>query len=299
MRADTGSVPRSDYRSGRAAEDLHLPRVSVVIPTFNKYEYTRRCLESLRELVYPDIEIIVVDNASIDGTPDKIGVEFPPVRVLRNPTNQGYAAACNAGIHATAGPYILLLNNDTRVLDPFMIQTLVDEMEGDPQLAATGPILVDYDTLQAGDSRRFVRPGHGFAEAPGSCLFVRRSALERVGLFDESFFAYYEDLDLFARLRKVGYRMRQSRRTKIAHAGGATAGQNSPFAFYYQNRGFLVFARRHIPFGELMGRVLLERIWLAVWSMKQLAKNRERGQLSAWASGYWDGLIWLLREDAH
>src|SRR5438552_12822544 len=78
MRADTGSVPRSDYRSGRAAEDLHLPRVSVVIPTFNKYEYTRRCLESLRELVYPDIEIIVVDNASIDGTPDKIGVEFPP-----------------------------------------------------------------------------------------------------------------------------------------------------------------------------------------------------------------------------
>src|SRR5947199_404908 len=215
MRADTGSVPRSDYRSGRAAEDLHLPRVSVVIPTFNKCESTRRCLGSLREL------------------------------------------------------------------------------------AATEPILVDYDTLQAGDSRRFVRPGHGFAEAPGSCLFVRRSALERVGLFDESFFAYYEDLDLFARLRKVGYRMRQSRRTKIAHAGGATAGQNSPFAFYYQNRGFLVFARRHIPFGELMGRVLLERIWLAVWSMKQLAKNRERGQLSAWASGYLDGLIWLLREDAH
>src|SRR5436190_8459611 len=138
MRADTGSVPPSDHRSGRAAEDLHLPRVSVVIPTFNKYEYTRRCLESLRELVYPDIEIIVVDNASIDGTPDKIGVEFPSVRVLRNPTNQGYAAACNAGIHATAGPYILLLNNDTRVLDPFMIQTSWTRWKGIPSLPRPG-----------------------------------------------------------------------------------------------------------------------------------------------------------------
>src|SRR5207247_3670601 len=182
MRADTGSVPRSDYRSGRAAEDLHLPRVSVVIPTFNKYEYTRRFLESLGELVYPDFEIIVVDNASIDGTPDKIGVEFPSVRVLRNPTNQGYAAACNAGIRATAGPYILLLNNDTRVLDPLMIQTLVDEMEGATQLAATGPILVDYDTLQAGASRRFVRPGHGFAESPRPGWLVRLSALARAGV---------------------------------------------------------------------------------------------------------------------
>ena len=271
------------------------PHVTVVIPTFNRYDYTRRCLESLRQLAYPNLDVILVDNGSKDGTPERVHAEFPEVQLIRLSANLGYAAACNAGIRASTGPFILFLNNDTRVIDPMMMQTLVQEMEQDTRLAATGPILVDYKTLEVDNRRRFVRPGHGFALAPGSCLMVRRSALERVGLFDESFFSYFEDLDLFARLLDAGFGMRQCRETKIAHEGGATAGRSSAFTLYYQNRGFFVFARRHVPLREFVGRLLLERMWLAVWSFKLIAADRNFRLFSAWVRGYRDGLVWLLR----
>ena len=109
-----------------------MPRVSIVIPAFNRLDYTRRCLESIEHLTYPNFETLLVDNGSADGTAESVRQEFPWVRVIRNEVNVGYAAGCNGGIRESRGDYILVLNNDTKVVDSHLLDGLVAAIEANP-----------------------------------------------------------------------------------------------------------------------------------------------------------------------
>jgi GT2 family glycosyltransferase/Tfp pilus assembly protein PilF len=221
----TSSVPQ------RTAEAV--PEVSIVIPTFNKVELTRHCLAAIQQHTPAGrYEVIVVDNGSTDGTGDFLKVEEAEdrLRTVVNAENLGFAQACNQGVQAARGEYVLFLNNDTEVqagwLDPLI--SLADE---DANIAAVGSKLVFPDgTLQhAGVAigevigrdpllavHTFYKASADLPEAnqrrvyqalTAACLLVRKSAFEAVGGFDEGFWNGYEDVDLCLRFQERGWLM--------------------------------------------------------------------------------------------
>jgi GT2 family glycosyltransferase/Tfp pilus assembly protein PilF len=208
------------------------PRVSIVIPVFNKIEFTRPCLESLaRHTPVGLAEIIVVDNGSTDGTAEYLAGMAPQVRTLRNPDNLGFARACNLGAASAGTAQLLFLNNDT-VAHEHWLEPLLALLDGDPAIVAAGSKLLFPDgTLQhAGvifvEDRRLPGPiqarhAHYAADATqpdanqrrcyqaltAACLLVRRAAFERAGGFDEGYWNGYEDVDLCLKLQELGGRL--------------------------------------------------------------------------------------------
>jgi GT2 family glycosyltransferase len=202
------------------------PVCSVVIPTYNGKALLATCLDSIarhRPQQLP-IEVIVVDDASSDGTAAWLSEAHPDVRVIRLESNGGFVAASNAGIVAARGTFIQLLNNDTEVMAGWM-EAGVEPFE-DPTVGSVAPLVVvrsDPSRVDsAGDSYGWIgwpwKRGHGEAigrwihhptdhvfGASGSSAFYRTSALRRVGGLDPALGSYYEDVDLAFRLRWAGY----------------------------------------------------------------------------------------------
>jgi GT2 family glycosyltransferase/Tfp pilus assembly protein PilF len=214
-------------------------RCSVVIPCHNGADLTRRCIASLlaQDAVRPD-EIVLVDNASSDDTGALAGLHAS-VRVLRQPDNLGFAAGVNAGIRASHGELVLVLNNDTQAAAN-LLPELVRVLESSPGIGAVAPVsnhVKGPARLPVGDLGRtaagraaiasalLAEPGpiHDVDNLAGLCLLVRRTTLDRVGSFDERFgHGNFEDDDLCLRLRLHGYRLTIARRAFLHHEGHAT-----------------------------------------------------------------------------
>lgn len=283
------------------------PDLSIIILSWNVRELLRACLASViedRGLGIGDqgsgggdqagrgntlttdtcpltTEVIVLDNASTDGSAEMVATEFPEVRLIRNPKNLGYARANNIGIAASAGRYVLLLNSDT-VVPPGAFEGLVAFMETHPGCGACSPRLLQPDgrpqpyafgcdptpgyLLRRGLARAlFRRPLHDWAVAEpiqadwvsGACLLVRRAAIEQVGGLDETMFMYFEDNDWCRRMRLAGWQVWYVPTVAITHIGGAGLRQNPRArAAYYQSLTY--FYRKHYGWGSSLAlKVLL------------------------------------------
>jgi GT2 family glycosyltransferase len=254
-------------------------KLSIVVVSFNTRELLEQCLHSIREQTKTDYEIIVVDNASTDGTPDLIQQQFPDVRLIRNLQNVGFARACNQALAGNRAEYVLFLNPDTKVLAG-TIQTLIGFMNSHPEAGATGPTLLNSDgSLQlAGNTfpnlknlwieslfldRIFPKnPIWGFHKLSyidrsvplkvdwtmGSCLLVRREALNKIGGFDEYFFLFFEETDLCLRLRQAGYEIYVVPETKVLHAGGASRPENyNADKIVNYHKSLFYYFQKHYP----------------------------------------------------
>ncbi|MEZ5416531.1 MAG: glycosyltransferase family 2 protein [Vicinamibacterales bacterium] len=253
------------------------PSVAIVIVSFNVRGDLARCLESLDggTAPYPST-VVVVDNRSTDGTLEWLRAARPDVMAIDAGGNLGFARANNLGIRATSSDLVLLLNPDT-VVPPGAVAALVGALLATPAAAAAGPRLVDAagrPELSFGPmigpwaefrQRRLVRAyeaGHPWAVAAvqrltseagprdwvsGACLLVRRRDLEAVGLLDERYFMYTEDVDLCAALRAAGREVRFVPEATIAHLRGRS-GATAPAATEQMRRiSQLAFYRKHHP----------------------------------------------------
>ncbi len=219
------------------------PLLSIVIPTYNGRALLAQCLSSIAWHRPPDreLEVIVVDDASTDGTSCWLAAEWPGVRVVKRATNGGFVAAANAGLAAARGTFIQLLNNDTEVTASWVEAGLSPFL--DPTVGSVAPLVLvrsDPDRVDsAGDCYALFgwpyKRGHGeptarWGERPpglvfgasGSSAFYRASALQAVGGLDPAFGSYYEDVDLAFRLHWAGYTCAFEPGCRILHEVSAT-----------------------------------------------------------------------------
>lgn len=216
-------------------------KISIIIPTYNGWALLRDCLESLGKQTRKDFETIVVDNASQDGTSDNLSGQFPAVRVIRPQVNLGFAPACNRGAEVATGEYLLFLNNDT-VQEPQWLEALIGALERTPQAGVcAGKVRLMSDTTRLDSIGSYLTPTgflrhEGLLEvdngqydqmneifAPKGVAFAIRTELfRRLGGFDDRFFAYFEESDLFWRVWLSGSRICMEPHAVIYHKVGAT-----------------------------------------------------------------------------
>jgi GT2 family glycosyltransferase len=263
------------------------PRVSTVVVSFNTREHLLRCLASLESVVLP-LEVIVVDNASGDGSVEAVAERFPATRLVPNPDNAGFARASNQGLALARAPLVLLLNSDAEVR-PGAVETMAALLDARPEIGAVGPRTLGTDgsvqvsfgppltLLNEWKQRRLVqgvRAGdpaargraaalaaleHEPAWLSASCLLARREALAAVGGFDESFFLYEEDVDLCRRLRQAGWALVFTPEAEVVHHLGRSMEQAPDRARLEYHRSHLLYYRKHN--GRLATTLL--RAWLA------------------------------------
>lgn len=262
--------------------------LAIVIVSYNTRADLEACLRSLHDPP-PETshETVVVDNASPDGSAAAVRAGWPDVRVIDAGGNVGYARANNLGIRATSGQFILLLNSDT-VVPSGAVDALVDRLRSLPDAGAVGPRLVDRDGRAELSFGRMIGPfsellqkGKRFAlaqdfpmvaswvrrslERPaardwvsGACLLVRRTDAERVGLLDERFFLYLEDVDFCAALRRAGRQVWFSPDIEVVHhrgRSGRTSPGNTRMAYRLSQ---LAFYDKHHPHWALHLRLYLK-----------------------------------------
>ncbi|MDD8027457.1 MAG: glycosyltransferase family 2 protein [Acidobacteriota bacterium] len=242
--------------------------VSAILVNYNDRSHLGPCLDSLwPEMSGPGDEIIVVDNASTDGSREMLAAGYPGVRVLALAENAGFAKANNLGIRESRGGYLFFLNTDT-IVRPFAVRRLVATLESQPGAGACAPALVHpggrFQVSFGGEvnffgqivqktilnpwSRRSVprrtKP-HDAAWLSAACLLARREAVDRVGGFDEAFFIYFEDIDLCRRIREAGWRLIFDPRVQIQHVGGATTSSRLRRSRLEYRRSQLRFYDKH------------------------------------------------------
>lgn len=246
---------------GVPVRDGDHPLISVVVLNWNGKETIETCLRSLIGQTYPNLELIVVDNASGDGSDRMVADLFPSVKLIPLDRNTGFAVGCNVGITASRGEFVALLNNDAEA-DPEWILELWKGIRTDPGLGScasrivvegSGGILdsageglslcgVTYKRGSGGLETDFSRPEPVFGACAGAALY-RRSMLKEVGLFDEDFFLIYEDGDLSFRSQLEGYRCLYVPTARVIHKVNYSIGRISDTYVYYGHRNaeFLFF----------------------------------------------------------
>lgn len=245
-----------------AMEISNLPKVSIVIVNYNTYALTRACLQSVFNFTSIEFEVIVVDNASPDRSIEQLTTAFPTVKLLLNSSNLGFGVANNIGIAEAKGKYIFLLNSDTLLMSD-AVQTFYDFMElpTNPHIAGCGGSLIDlkgdkqvsyghfpsltaifaafgpmkfYANYYEGKLSPAVKVNFDTPKAvdyiSGAALFLRKSVLDKVGVFDEAFFLYFEETELAFRIRKSGFALYILPQVQVIHLersssypGGAAA----------------------------------------------------------------------------
>lgn len=222
-------------------------QVSIILVSYNTKDLIRDCLKSVYEKTTDlDFDVYVVDNNSYDGSPEMIEQEFPQVKLVRNSENKGFGAANNIAIRQSDAKYVFCLNTDTILINN-AVKLMYDYMENNPQVGACGgnlyhadmsPAYGGYDLHNVWNCSTIfwfskfifkkkyepkeVKKEKEIGFVTGADLFMRKSALDKSGLFDENIFMYSEDVDLCKRISDLGYKITVIPEPKIIHLEGVS-----------------------------------------------------------------------------
>ena len=260
--------------------------ISVVILSWNDKQYLEVCLQSLRDAAPSrTMEIIVVDNASTDGSPEMVEALFPEVKIIRNKENLGFPKGNNVGVLASRGKYVYLLNSDIKVFAG-CLDALADYLDHNPRVGMVGPRILNRDLTHQSSCRRFPTLWNNFCAATGlatafagSRLFsgehmfyfkgdrlrdvdvlvgcfwtIRREAVNEFGLLDEGFFMFAEDLDWCKRFWEAGWRVVFFPAAQAIHyRGGSSTKKDAVWLALTQQRSVLRYWKKHHSFAAGFG----------------------------------------------
>ena len=279
--------------------------LSVVIASYNTRKLTEHTLRTVMEASHGlEVEVFVVDNASSDGSVEMIEEKFPDVRLISNDSNLGFAVANNAAFRQSQGRHVLLLNSDTLVR-PDTLSCLVAFLDTHPEAGATGCKILNPDGTFQHDCRRgFPTPmaaiyklsglSRLFSNNPrfarynltyldpdelsevdalsGSCMMVRREVLEQVGLLDETYFMYGEDLDWCYRMRQAGWRIYYVPTTTIIHFRGRSGRAQQMRVQYRKNEAMAIFVRKHMKDRYRFFPIWVLHLGIVIYGLYSLAR---------------------------
>ena len=255
-----------------------LPLVSIITINYNFADATREMLDSVLNISYPNVEVIVIDNGSTKPGFDKLAADYPNFHFYETNENLGFAGGNNFGYKKSTGDFILFLNNDAALTEG-CLDKLVFELQSNPKLGIVSPMIFNTkklasapDVIQfAGTTRvspitgRNKTIGEGelynqsFADnrttayAHGCAMMAPRQVIEKAGMIPEPFFLYYEELDWCERVRDAGFEIGLVPEAKVYHHESLTIGADSPLKTYYINRARILFMRRNSPTLALFG----------------------------------------------
>ena len=231
---------------------------------WNRIDCLKDCVKSLLKINYPNYEIIVVDNASTNGSPEEVERNFDSVKLIRNKENLGYAEGNNVGIKYAiekGADYVLLLNDDV-VVEPNILRELVEVAESDPEIGIAGPRILCFEEAerlyqQYGRVNYYFNVHHkNLYEISkptkvdvvyGTALFVKKEVIEKVGFLDTNFFLYLEEADWCRRAKKAGYKIVHVPSARVYHkVFKSFSGRINLVVLYYNTRNELLFARKHL-----------------------------------------------------
>ena len=248
-----------------------MAKTTVVIPNYNGIQYIEECLRSLFMQTYQDFAVIVVDNGSTDWSKEKVLTDFPKAKLIDLKENTGFCHAVNVGIEAAKTPYVLLLNNDTKVKDGFVL-ALEHAMESHQDAAAVAAKMVtmEDETILDGAGDYYCALGWAFAlgkgkkadrftrerkifSACGGAVLYRKIVLEKIGYFDENHFAYLEDLDLSYRGRIHGYQNYYCPQAVVKHAGSGFSGSRyNEFKVNLSSKNSIYVIYKNMPLLQIL-----------------------------------------------
>lgn len=275
--------------------------LSVIVLSYNTKELLKNCLVSILSSIDGKFlyEIIVVDNASFDGSPEMVRKDFKKVKITENKENLGFARGCNIGVKASKGKYVLFLNSDTEVLDKGFI-SMTEFMDKNPKVAILGGRLENNDgSIQRSCGKfynlfnllimllglerfGFLRSSPGKIQkvdwVSGACMMVRSDIFKKLSGFDESFFMYVEDMEICFRAKKSGFSTYFYPNLLLKHK--ALGSSNRSFAIINIYKGILHFYLAHRSYLEyLIAKTLLvlkARILILIGFLMSDAELRDR-----------------------
>jgi GT2 family glycosyltransferase len=285
------------------------PLVYIILVTWNHWAATEECLAKLVKMDYPNYRIVLVDNDSTDGTPERVETLYSSVVVLRNERNLGFAAGCNTGLRYSlrqGTEFLLILNNDTIAPADF-VSRLVASAGTLPTAGVLTPIArhaEDPDRLwpTAGFRHRLtndyveLRPDQLRTDHPlsadyvfGTAMFVRREVFERVGLFDERFFMYYEDMDFCLRAGDAGFQLYIIPDLCILHRAETSTREWPERRQYFKARSSVLFFQTHSS-GFQRPIIAVYRFGSALKRLARLVWHNQSDQAHGYLRGLLDGL---------
>ncbi len=291
------------------------PGVTTIVVNWRLAQETIQCLRSLERLE-TSCRIVVVDNGSGDGSAEQIAQQFPQAHLLALSSNVGFGAACNRAIawalQDGACDFILLLNNDA-LIHPRALTELLEAAKSHPRAGILGakvyhrdtphkiwyagarrlrgvlaPVGTGRDQLDGGQFETLREVDYVF----GAAMLIRRQVLARIGLFDERFFLYLEDLDFCLRAQQAGFALLFVPQAWVWHKGGASTAQHEEMRRYYFVKSTIMFLRKHTV---LAWRILALGFWLLI-ARRAILRDLIAGNVSAFRC-YWSALISGLTEN--
>lgn len=280
--------------------------VTVIIPNYNGMKWLPACMEALSAQTAACFDTLVVENASTDGSAEWLAAQQIPM--LREEKNLGFAGGVNAGIRAVTTPYVILLNNDTKA-DPHFVEALLTAIKRSRRIFSVSARMRKADAPEtlddAGDGMNLLgwayqrgvgeaagtypRQGDVFSACGGAAIY-RREIFEEIGYFDETHFAYLEDIDIGWRAKLYGYFNRYEPKAEVLHYGSATSGSR------YNDFKVRLAARNNIWLhykNQLPFQLLINFPWLFLGALVKLCFFAKKGYLKAYVSGIAEGFAEL------
>lgn len=283
------------------------PLIEIIIPNWNGKEMLEHCLLSLRQQVYGNFRIIVVDNGSKDGSVQLLKDSFPEVKIIELLYNTGFCVAVNKGIEASSAPWLLLLNNDMEVAadslenlrlalerypgyDIFALKMMNyhqrDFIDGAGDAVLRGGVGYRLGTMEH-DREKYQQDRESFGACAGAALY-HKDVFAKVGLFDADFFAYLEDVDLNMRARRYGLRCMFIAGAKVFHIGSASSGSKiNRLTVRLSTRNNLHVLAKNYPLRVLLRFLPAIVVYQFAWMLFCIKK----GMLLSYFTGFFQGLL--------
>lgn len=281
-----------------------MKEVTVIIPNYNGKKYLRNCLKALYSNTDLEIETIVVDNHSTDGSVEEVRQEFPYITYIFLDKNYGFSKAVNVGIQKARTPYVLLLNNDTEIQEGAVYQLLQTIKKKKDIFSVEAKMLQYHDPTKIDSAGTFYNAlGWAFARgknhassqydrlcetfaACGGAAMYRKKVFEQIGMFDESYFAYLEDIDIGYRAKICGYCNVYNPDAKVLHVGSGTSGSKyNEFKVRFSARNNIYLLYKNMPWIQMILNLPFLGVGFGAKALFFLQKGLGKAYVCGWKEG--------------